>query len=228
VVLGLVALLQPECVSAQSSIVLDEPYCDCRINFERIVTLGTFDGPGALPGSIRQVARGWDGGYYLVPWQDPMIRRFDADGTPVGTVGQAGEGPGEFGNIARIAFVEDSLLVWDRGNARLSVFDSNLELHRTMPLKAHIEHGVHIPGRRLPRQWHHRGRRRRMGTIRGAHPGWSDRVQPGRSRDGPWSAAQTLAEDVGEWARRRVVSKRHRIQSPILGFGRDSTSGADS
>jgi hypothetical protein len=145
VVLGSIPLLQADPIWAQSSTLPDEPYCDCRIDFEHVVTLGTFDGPGALPGSIRQVARGWDGGYYLVPWQEPVIYRFEADGTPVGTFGRAGEGPGEFGNIARITFVEDSLLVWDRGNARLSVFDSNLELHRTMPLEAHIEHGVPLP-----------------------------------------------------------------------------------
>jgi hypothetical protein len=143
----LASAIAAESLPAQESRTIpDEPYCDCRIVFEHVVTLGTLDGPGSLPGEIRRVARDRDGIYYVVPWREPLIHRFAPDGTPLGSFGREGDGPGEFRSISDISFRGDSLLVWDRGNVRLTVFDGSLDLVRTMTFPGRFEAAEALAG----------------------------------------------------------------------------------
>ena len=53
------------------------------------------------------------------------IHRFDRDGRWVATIGQEGEGPGEFRRPTAMGWSSDTLWVADRGLSRLSYFDRN-------------------------------------------------------------------------------------------------------
>jgi hypothetical protein len=61
------------------------------------------------------------------------LRFFDAAGAHVRSVGREGQGPGEFQSLTLVgAFAGDSLLAWDPGQRRLSVFDASGRLARTV------------------------------------------------------------------------------------------------
>jgi hypothetical protein len=80
-------------------------------------------------GNIILFRPGWhlvdDKGYvYICDLQDRQIKVFDPDGLLVRTIGQKGEGPGEFQNIGEIALLPDGrLLVLDWEAHRISLFD---------------------------------------------------------------------------------------------------------
>ena len=72
------------------------------------------------------------GGSIAVAMPDE-IRFFDWDGKHLGSVGGAGEGPGEFAFIGRIELLEpDSLAAFDPRLRRISVFDGANALARTV------------------------------------------------------------------------------------------------
>ncbi len=93
-----------------------------------LLRIGTADGDERLEDErlqfdrVRDVARLRDGPIVVIDGSR-TIRRFDADGTPRWTAGREGNGPGEFQAPTMIAeLAGDSLVVWDAGAARLSVF----------------------------------------------------------------------------------------------------------
>jgi hypothetical protein len=59
-----------------------------------------------------------------------VVRRYDANGLLVGTIGGSGRGPGEFGAIEAIALVGDTLYVAEPG--RLNIFTKDGEYIRTI------------------------------------------------------------------------------------------------
>lgn len=63
-------------------------------------------------------------GDLLIPQtEDAEIRRYDAKGALVGTIGRRGEGPGEFGAVRKVGLVGDTLWVHDTRNARMHRFE---------------------------------------------------------------------------------------------------------
>lgn len=75
-----------------------------------------FGRPGAL-------AVGPAGDILVYDVQATALRRFDADGAYVGTIGGAGSGPGEYRNVAGMAVLEDGrIVVNDFGNGRFNVY----------------------------------------------------------------------------------------------------------
>ena len=60
---------------------------------------------------------------YVVDPRAPAIYRFDRAGKPLGSVGRAGAGPGEFRFPGPIGGRGDSLWVWDGGQRRVVVYD---------------------------------------------------------------------------------------------------------
>jgi hypothetical protein len=57
---------------------------------------------------------------------DNVVRLFDRDGSPLGTFGRRGEGPGEFGSIVRVGWMGDTLWVWDGRLQRATFADRSL------------------------------------------------------------------------------------------------------
>jgi hypothetical protein len=135
---GALLLVAGPLVAQEHTVVGSEPYCDCEIVFEHVVSMGDYDGPGALPGEIRQVNRGTGGNYYVVPYSDHRILRFTPSGEALSPLGSQGEGPGEVVRIVHLAMLADSFFVFDLGNARATVFDPDYRVVRTAPIDGQI------------------------------------------------------------------------------------------
>jgi hypothetical protein len=85
------------------------------------------DGAGHDWATIRAVRVTTDGRILLLtqdqPRGDPTtIRVFSADGSPVGNMGRAGQGPGEFSGISSIGVVGDTIWAGDRVARRVTWF----------------------------------------------------------------------------------------------------------
>jgi hypothetical protein len=82
-------------------------------------------------GNILLFRPGWyvvdsEGYVYICDLQDLRIKVFDPEGHLSWSIGQKGDGPGEFQNIGEIALVpDDRLLVLDWEAHRISLFDTN-------------------------------------------------------------------------------------------------------
>lgn len=63
-----------------------------------------------------------DGRLYISDEREHNVKVLNAEGIHVQTIGQQGEGPGEFSRPVSLAIRADSLLVLDPGNSRLQVF----------------------------------------------------------------------------------------------------------
>lgn len=72
---------------------------------------------------VSSVGLGPDQHLYLADIMQDRIAVFDTLGAHVQDIGRAGEGPGEFHSVYSIAWLADTLLVLDIGNARLSRWD---------------------------------------------------------------------------------------------------------
>lgn len=109
---------------------------ECRIELEKVVTLGSADGPGGLPempGSISTDSRGQ---FYVLPRRSgemPIV--FSPTGDFVGRIGTEGEGPGEMVRPSRIFVTPgDSLMVLDHSVGRVTVFDPAWQYVRSFPM----------------------------------------------------------------------------------------------
>ena len=63
-----------------------------------------------------------EGNIYVVDSGAKNIKKFDAKGRFLKTIGREGQGPGEFGGLYYSTFAKNRLIVWDSGNRRLCVF----------------------------------------------------------------------------------------------------------
>lgn len=94
-----------------------------RIGAEPTVSIGELDGeePYMLY-RVFDAAKLSDGRIVVANYGSSEVRVFDAAGTHLVTAGRAGEGPGEFRSLWRVArWPGDSILAWDF-NRRFSVF----------------------------------------------------------------------------------------------------------
>jgi hypothetical protein len=64
-----------------------------------------------------------DGAIYTLHRQSVEIRRWTADGLAAGSVGGAGQGPGEFNRPSGMGWQGDSIWVFDSSNYRITFFD---------------------------------------------------------------------------------------------------------
>lgn len=65
---------------------------------------------------------------FISDWTEKNIKVFDKNGNYIKTIGNKGEGPGEFNGIARIGILPDGrLIVMDFGNRRTSLFNQDGE-----------------------------------------------------------------------------------------------------
>ena len=90
-----------------------------------VLNIGILDGPEEYVfGEVLRMAEDLDGGIYVFDRQGPLIRHYDRAGGFIGTVGRAGEGPGEYSwaSLGMVVGRDGVLTVHDWGNQRLSRF----------------------------------------------------------------------------------------------------------
>ena len=90
----------------------------------REARIGSVNDPDYIFGAVLGMALGPDGLLYTMHRRESSIRRWTADGTPAGSLGRKGQGPGEFEQLpSGLGFFGDSLWVWDHYASRVSYFD---------------------------------------------------------------------------------------------------------
>jgi hypothetical protein len=96
-----------------------------RVAPEPAVDIGLVDGPAAYQlDQVRGAVRLQDGRIVVANRGSHELRFFNAAGEHLRSVGGEGGGPGEFEGLQWVgSFSADSLLAWDSGAKRLSVFD---------------------------------------------------------------------------------------------------------
>jgi hypothetical protein len=65
--------------------------------------------------------------------QDGTVRFFDARAASMGAFGRKGQGPGEFTNAGRLAWIGDTLIVSDIGTRRFTLISADRKLVKTVP-----------------------------------------------------------------------------------------------
>ena len=111
---------------------------DLRWSLEPEIRIGAVGGSGAdVFGRIRNVIPRNDGGVWVFDWQAFQLRRFDADGNHVLSVGQQGQGPGEFsGNACAHPGVAGE--IWVETETSWHRFDEAGQLLGTFPTPSGI------------------------------------------------------------------------------------------
>jgi len=129
-----------------SSAPLWQPGEGWRLAAEPDLVVGSVEGrDGDDFGRVRTLVALSDGRIVVGDDGAHRLRMFSAEGSPVGTVGREGDGPGEFGGIRMIRrFGGDSLAVFDWSNARLTWVSPELDVVRTEPVRTRVQ-GITMP-----------------------------------------------------------------------------------
>ncbi len=102
-------------------------YPDKKVTFEEELSIGGEDENGEiiLYQPIR-LAVDDDGNIYVADMSDSKIKVFDAQGNFIRSIGEKGQGPGEFSSIGGIQILPNgNLIALDYRNRRTSIFDKN-------------------------------------------------------------------------------------------------------
>ncbi len=106
-----------------------------RLSEHPVVTIGAETGPEEH--SLYRVAAALrlpDGRIVIHNSGTDELRYYDSSGTHLYSVGRDGFGPGEFKNVGGVWLVSDSLVIFDYGQDRVSVFSADGEYGRTLML----------------------------------------------------------------------------------------------
>lgn len=119
--------------AAQERVTLpNEPSCGgCRIELQRLTTVGDSAGPGMLAqqGTVVVDSRGRV--FAFTNYDPSRIQVFDRSGRHLITLGRPGSGPGEFRGVVTAAIASgDTLIALDYEGARLAVIDPELRFQR--------------------------------------------------------------------------------------------------
>ncbi len=128
---------------------------DCRVEVEHLANLGdTTGGPGFI-GGIGTLELLDDGTILLVDTRARALKRFDAAGHFLATVGRSGRGPGEYRAPTRVLRADSAIELFDAMLPRRTRFGQALDLLSTTPVQTGasqdlIRVGSHYvaPGRR--------------------------------------------------------------------------------
>jgi len=147
------------------------------------------DDPDYIFGPVFGLLLGPDSLLYSLHFGEASVRRWTADGLPAGSIGRAGEGPGEFQRPWGMGFFQDSLWVWDLDGYHVSYFDLEGEfLGRVTP-------GFDIggPGGSPPRP----SQPFRDGTFLGREPAWSHQIATGELTETAITHMDSEGETLG-------------------------------
>lgn len=108
-----------------------------RLDAASDLRIGSPDDPDLAFTTFHDLEVGPGGRIYTMHSRESTIRMHGPDGTPLGTIGRDGEGPGDFSNLGTMAFLGDTLWVLDFGTYRFSYFtlDGALLGTRTIPFE---------------------------------------------------------------------------------------------
>ena len=103
------------CVHVLPTMLAAQEACDAPWRLEETLRLGSVDGGEVTFAPVWDLDVGPGGRIYLVQGWVPEVSVFLPDGRPAGTIGRAGEGPGEFPmSPLRLGWRGDTLWVSDR------------------------------------------------------------------------------------------------------------------
>lgn len=105
---------------------------------DRVDSLSPSDRLGRISGLVKV-----GDSLYVADGQQNCIWVLDRQGTIYRKIGRSGRGPGEFGALAGLMRNEDQILTADVSNARIQVFDLNLNLQTTFN---HVIYGNSLSG----------------------------------------------------------------------------------
>lgn len=115
-------------------IILDPPCSTCSVRVERIATLGSDDGLGAL-GSYPEAARDREGNFLVSYFENrSQFLVFDSTGSFIRSVGRQGAGPGEYRFVRHISATERAVYIWDSTGRRITELLAGDSAARTFPI----------------------------------------------------------------------------------------------
>ena len=116
--------------------------------------------------------------------QDGLVRFFNASGSPLGSFGRKGQGPGEFEQLARGGWLADSLWVSDFSTRRFTIIGRDRTLVRTVPWVAALAFPDRPPGEV----------RTTSVAARATPPGNAQLLQVSLPADGTWPGGKKSNE----------------------------------
>ena len=122
------AALLPLSLSAQKADttvkVASKPLYPSVATLREEVSIGEVDGEEEyLFGQVSEIAAAPDGSIYVFDSQVPALRKYDAKGKYVRTLGRKGQGPGEYLSGGGLAVGPDGkVYLWDTGTWRINVY----------------------------------------------------------------------------------------------------------
>ncbi len=99
------------------------PVSDIRLEAELVI--GDEDKEEEIFSQISDIKEDKNGNIYIVDRKNHEIKVFSYEGRYIRTIGNKGEGPGEFNEPENIGFIDDKILVSDTQNQRFQIFDFN-------------------------------------------------------------------------------------------------------
>ena len=94
------------------------------------------DGTQPILAQPHSVSESSSGVFAIADMSDKDIKLYDRNGQRIGTVGRAGEGPGEFTSLMSATFLGDSIFAYDFAQDRLSVFDATGQFARSFGVRS--------------------------------------------------------------------------------------------
>ena len=112
------------------------PSTEWAITPEPEIRIGMREGPPEYQlYRVQFAARLHSGGVVIVDGGSSEVRFFDASGSHVRSLGGRGEGPGEFNRFDAVRVLEpDTLVIWDRGNQRITLVGPSGEAAAQFPV----------------------------------------------------------------------------------------------
>ena len=93
------------------------------------------DGDEPILAQPLSVSESSSGVFAIADMSDMDVKLYARNGLRVGTVGRAGEGPGEFTSLMSATFLGDSIFAYDFAQDRLSVFDATGQFSRSFGVR---------------------------------------------------------------------------------------------
>jgi hypothetical protein len=114
----------------------------CRLVTSRVLSISSAVEEAGPIHSVWTVSRDAAGRYWASFAGDGVPRVYTSQGTPIGTIGRIGDGPGEYRSVLAVIPVADSVLLFDPVLRRMTVVDSGLNAVRSVPIQGQVFSGV--------------------------------------------------------------------------------------